>query len=758
MMGTKARSRLLLVSNRLPVTVRADDRNLKVVPSAGGLATGLGSPHEKSNGLWFGWPGDLHRLSDRNKTELESRLETMRLVPIPLSRAEVQHYYHGFSNGVLWPLFHYLLDRIPLDSSDWGEYQKVNERFAEVVAERYEEGDLIWVHDYQLALVPALLRRRLPRARIGFFLHIPFPSSEVFRLLPWRAEILKGLLGADLVGFHTYSYLRHFATSLLRILGLEVEIDRLWLEERQVQLGVFPMGIDADYFEKLALEAETRAEAKATMLEGGGGRIILGIDRLDYTKGIPRRLLAFERLLDREATLRGRVRLIQVAVPTRIEVHAYEAFKRQVDELIGRINGKYGTARYTPIHYIFRSLPQHQLVGLYRAADVMAVTPLRDGLNLVAKEFVASKVDLDGVLVLSEFAGVSSELAEALIVNPYDIDGMASAFAQALRMRGEERALRLGPMRERIKTHDVHRWVGSFLEELAAHELPEVAALSTVETLDLLPARLRAATHLVLLLDYDGTLAPIVKHPDLAVPSAELLKLLEQIGRRPRTTVHIVSGRNRGSLERWLGHLPATLHAEHGLWSRAPRTREWVRCIDVTDEWKPRVRPILEAVVKHLPGSFIEEKSAGIAWHYRQADPESGGFHAKELRLTLIEALSNAPVEVMAGDKVVEVRAQGINKGSIVARALAAAPDDALTMAIGDDRTDEDLFAALPRSGIAVHVGPGPSRAGIRLADPAAVYSLLGRLLRAPDLHLIEEEEERASPGAQRSTPHEAGR
>jgi trehalose 6-phosphate synthase/phosphatase len=738
-MEEQSRARLLLVSNRLPATVRTDGKYVKVVPSAGGLATGLRSPHERSDGLWFGWPGDVHRLPDALRAALETQLAGMRLVPIHLSKTEVQRYYHGFSNGVLWPLFHYLLDRIPLDSRDWDEYRQVNERFADVVAGHYRDGDLIWVHDYQLALVPAMLRQRLPRARIGFFLHIPFPSSEVFRLLPWRSEILKGLLGADLIGLHTYSYLRHLSTSLLRILGLEVEIDRVWHDGREVRLGVFPMGIDATHFETVAAEAEIVTEASSVRQDGGGGRIILGIDRLDYTKGIPRRLLAFERLLDREPSLRGQVRMIQVAVPSRIEAHAYEAFRRQVDELIGRINGKFGTARYTPIHYLFRSLPQRQLIALYRAADVMAVTPLRDGLNLVAKEFVASKIDDDGVLVLSEFAGVASELAEALIVNPYDIDGMATAFAQALRMGHEERAARLRPMRQRVKANDVHRWIGSFLEELMSTAAANEDKRSSAGTVDDLVSRLRAAAHLVFLLDYDGTLTPIEKHPDLAAPSEELLRLLEQLAGRPRTTVHIVSGRDRASVERWLGNLPVVLHAEHGLWSRSSISEPWVRNLEVTDEWKARVRPILDAMVRHLPGSFVEEKSAGLAWHYRQADPASGGFQAKELRLHLIESLSNAPVEVIAGDKVVELRAQGINKGGVVSRALATLPPDALVVAIGDDRTDEDLFAALPPEGIGIHVGQGPSRAAIRLAGPAAVQTLLRRLLEAPHLRLVEQ-------------------
>jgi trehalose 6-phosphate synthase/phosphatase len=256
-----------------------------VVPSAGGLATGLRAPHERSGGLWFGWPGDVRRFKPEQRADLDAQLRAMRLVPIHLTPAEVERYYFGFSNSVLWPLFHYLLDQMPMDTSDWDEYVHVNERFAETVRQQYQEGDLIWVHDYQLMLLPQMLRQRLPAARIGFFLHIPFPSSEVFRILPWRTEVLQGLLGADLIGFHTVTYQRHFSMSLLRLLGLEADVNSIWHEGREVRLGVYPMGIDTESFEKLVASPEVRAEAQSLRKESKGAAIILCVDRLDYTKG-----------------------------------------------------------------------------------------------------------------------------------------------------------------------------------------------------------------------------------------------------------------------------------------------------------------------------------------------------------------------------------------------------------------------------------------------------------------------------------------
>ncbi|MEW6269728.1 MAG: bifunctional alpha,alpha-trehalose-phosphate synthase (UDP-forming)/trehalose-phosphatase, partial [Thermodesulfobacteriota bacterium] len=431
-------SRLLIVSNRLPLTLRMEGELTRVERSAGGLATGLAGPHARAEGLWIGWPGDVPELTEGQREQLASDLADQRFVPVWLDADDVRRFYVGFSNGVLWPLFHYLLDQLPLHPGDFEAYERVNERFADEVAQRYRPGDVVWVHDYQLMLVPQLLRRRIPDARIGFFLHIPFPASEIFRTLPHRERILEGLLGADLVGFHTASYMRAFASSLLLVLGLAANVDRVRSGQREVRLGVFPMGVDAASFGALASRPEVAAEV-AKLRGSDGCSLLVGIDRLDYTKGIPRRLLAFEQLLRDHPTLVERVRLVQVAVPSREQVGAYQEFRGQVEALIGRINGAFGTPRWVPIHYIYRGLGEMEVVALYRAADVLVVTPLRDGMNLVAKEFIASRTDEEGVLVLSELAGAASELAEAIIVNPYDVERTADALRRALTMPGTER-------------------------------------------------------------------------------------------------------------------------------------------------------------------------------------------------------------------------------------------------------------------------------------------------------------------------------
>jgi trehalose 6-phosphate synthase/phosphatase len=696
------------------------------VRSAGGLAAGLRGCHERLDGLWIGWPGDVSGLARGKRAELDRLLADQRIAAVHLTREEVKQSYEGFSNAVIWPLFHYMLDRIPLDSRDWDAYRRVNERFADAIVQHYQPGDLLWVHDYQLMLVPGLLRARLPDARIGFFLHIPFPAFEVFRTLPWRAEILGGLLGADLIGFHTYAYVRYFTRALLHLLGIESQLDRLHVDGREVQIRAFPMGIDTERFERLAEEPRVAEELEIIRRGAGGRQIVLGVDRLDYTKGIPRRLLAFDRLLEREPRLREKVRLIQVAVPSRVGVEPYQVFRRQLDELVGRINGAWGTPSDAPVHYLYRSIPVHQLVALYRAADVMLVTALRDGMNLVAKEFVASRIDNDGVLVLSEFAGAAAELGEALLINPYDIEGMAETIAKALRMPRENRSARMRALRHRIGQWTVHRWTAAFLHQLQRQPRPTPVAPTAPPLADgpALLDRVREAKHLVLLLDYDGTLVPLERSPELARPDDPLLVLLQDlIGACCR--INLVSGRSRDTLETWFGELPAALWAEHGAWHRSGPGHEWQSMAPAATDWMDQVRPVLEQFTACTPGALIEQKAASIAWHYRVADPEFAQKQALELRLLLEEAVRNQPLEVLEGSKVIEVRYRGVNKANVVERILRSEGPSALMVAFGDDRTDEEMFAALPPDQVSIRVGQGPSSAQFRLAEPAAVRALL---------------------------------
>jgi trehalose 6-phosphate synthase/phosphatase len=536
-------------------------------------------------------------------------------------------------------------------------------------------------------------------------------------------------MGADVLGFHTFAYMRHFVSSLLHIEGVEADIDRVRIGDREVLLGAFPMGVDTAQFAALAEDPDVMAEAAAIRRDANGRQIVLGVDQLDYTKGIPRRLQAVERLLEREPALRDAMRYVQVAVPSRGEVDAYERFKQQVEKSVGAINGSWGTLRSAPVHYVNRSISVRQLVALYCAADVMLVTPLRDGMNLVAKEFAASRVDDDGVLVLSEFAGAAAELDGAVIVNPYDVDAVAACIRRALAMPVGERHARMRALRRRVQEHDVHVWAASFLERLdSVQQLDRSAVARPEPSLVTALTRAQRSGTLHLLLDYDGTLVPLARSPELAAPDEEVLELLEALAAAPMIHLDIVSGRPFQTLEAWFGHLDVSLWAEHGFWHRPSKEAAWHAAANVAADAMERIRPILEQFTASTPGAHIEVKTASLAWHYRRAQREFGARQAHELRMLLGDALSNQPFEVLEGHKVIEVRLRGVSK-ALVAQRMSPSHAHALIIAIGDDRTDEDLFAALPASSLTVSVGRRPTRAKFRIDDYRAVRQILRLLL-----------------------------
>jgi trehalose 6-phosphate synthase/phosphatase len=458
-------ARLLIVSNRLPVTARRTDEGMRLDRSVGGLASALRGAHAAGESWWIGWVGDAKGMDAKERYEVREQLRGMRAAHVTVDPADARTFYGTLANGILWPLFHDRLDRLPLDLGGWDVYERVNERFADAVAELWRPGDLIWIHDFHLMRLPALLRKRLPSARIGFFLHTPFPNPEMFLVLPVRRWLVEGMLGADLIGFHTRRYRGHFTAALRRLFGIEMDADsHVRVDGRAIELGIFPIGIDAEDFNRRANKREVIV--KSLEHRSGRERLLLGIDRLDYTKGIPRRLASMERLLEEHPEWRRSVRLVQVAVPSRGTVSAYRTFRREVEQLVTRINGRFATPTWAPITYMHQALDPDELIALYRAADVMVVTPVRDGMNLVAKEFVACRGDENGVLVLSEFAGAADELQSALIVNPYDIGEVATTIHRALTMEGPERRHRMRVMRETVFSHDVHWWAREFMTAL----------------------------------------------------------------------------------------------------------------------------------------------------------------------------------------------------------------------------------------------------------------------------------------------------
>ena len=458
--------RLILVSNRLPITAQYDGQQLVLQQSGGGLATGLKGARAREGSIWVGWPGEIPS-GARVRSELEAELQQQGLKPIFLTRAELKGFYEDYSNAAVWPVFHDLIDQVPLEITGWEMYKEINLRFAQAVADVYQDGDMVWVNDYHLMLAPAQIRRLVPGARIGFFLHIPFPHSDMFRVLPQREEILQGLLGADLLGFHTRSYADHFLSAVQTILGERITSSSVRMRGRNVHVGAYPMGIDAPTWEARARSTPVAKQVLSLMQDAGKRKIVLGIDRLDYTKGLPRRIAAIERLFQQEPDLAERARFIQVTFPSRERIESYAGLRRQLSEMVGRINATYGSPRSLPIHLMLRSFSEDEVSSLYSAADVMLVTPLRDGMNLVAKEFVASRLHDDGVLILSEFAGAADEMPEALIINPYDTEGICRAIREAIDMPAAEQRRRMTRLRENVLRNDVHTWGENFLAELA---------------------------------------------------------------------------------------------------------------------------------------------------------------------------------------------------------------------------------------------------------------------------------------------------
>ena len=459
-------TRLIIASNRLPFTACMRHGALTLRPTCGGLAAALWSVHERGNTIWVGWPGECEGVDRASRPELARALAGKRVVPIELSAADRSAYYDELCNGVLWPVFHYMIDRLPLVFPDLQAYWTVNQRFADWIVEQYRPGDTIWIHDYHLMLVPEMVREQLPAAPIGFFLHTPFPSPEIFRVLPCRRELLEGLLGSSVVGFQTAQDARHFGESVSAFVGTDSERGVAPWQGRQVRFGAYPIGIDPARLASPDLEREAQDEPAADVAPAGR-RLLLGVDRLDYTKGIPQRLAAFDSLLDEYPGLRGKIQLLQVAVPSRGHVPAYVDLKSEVEAMVSSINATYGTADWTPVRYVTRAVPPGELARLYRAADVMLVTSLRDGMNLVAKEFVEARQDEDGVLVLSEFAGAADELCEALIVNPYSTTEVAGAIAAALAFDRDERRRRMCALRRRVAGNTVFSWVDGFMRDVA---------------------------------------------------------------------------------------------------------------------------------------------------------------------------------------------------------------------------------------------------------------------------------------------------
>lgn len=716
-------SSVVIVSNRLPVMISYKGGKLDIKPSPGGLVAALNSVRKSRGTVWIGWPGLLSMKGDVKISVCEI-LKIKDMIPVFLSREEYNRYYEGFSNKTIWPLFHYFTEYAEYEREYWDAYRKVNNRFAEIVVQNSDANSVIWVHDYHLMLLPGLLREAIPDSQIGFFLHIPFPSFEIFRLLPWRDEILRGILGADLIGFHTYDYLRHFLSSVKHILGVEHVFNELMIDDRIVRVDTFPLGIDVNKFAYAESDIFIRKNIEKLKKKYSGQKVIISVDRLDYTKGIIQKLLSFDKFLGEYPEYRGRVVLVLVVVPSRWKVEHYRKLKEDIDMCVGKINGKYGSVDWSPVQYFYRMFRQDELISFYKISDVAMVTPFRDGMNLVAKEFIASRWLEGGVLILSEMAGAAIELSEAIVVNPNNSEEIVAAIKKALGMPLAEVKEKTKVMFEKLKRYDIGRWVNDFLDSLSGVKKLQnkaIADLVSGDDVKVMLDKYREAGKRIFFLDYDGTLVPFFRDVKQAKPDGEVVDIIRNLG--SRTEVVVISGRDKDTMDEWFGELPVSLTAEHGAWFKR-KGKDWESIGEIHSDWKEEVRPLIEYYVDKTPGSAIEEKEFSMAWHYRNVNPDLGYMRARDLVENLSYIISGSNLQILEGNKVVEVKNAEVSKGRAVRKWLELLGGDFI-MAVGDDWTDEDMFKSLPEEAFTVKVGFGTTYARYRVKDFRDVRGLL---------------------------------
>ena len=739
---------LVVVANRLPVDL-VDGTWQR---SPGGLVSALEPVLQAAGdgaGAWVGWSGSPD--DDREPFDVDG----MHLVPVPLTTDEVADYYEGFANDTLWPLSHDVISPPEYHRHWWDAYRLVNARFAQAAAAQAADGAVVWIHDYQLQLVPALLRELRPDVRIGYFHHIPFPPLELFVQLPWRRQVVEGLLGADLLGFQRAGDAANFGRAVRRLTGLRTRAGSVTVPgvdgPRQVRAAAFPISIDSARFDAMGRSAEVRERAAQIRADLGSPQVLLlGVDRLDYTKGIRHRIQAFGELLAEGRLEVPAATLVQVASPSRENVGAYQQLREDVETAVGRINGEHGGLGSAAIHYLHHSYPPSEMAALYVAADVLLVTSLRDGMNLVAKEFVAACTDERGVLVLSEFTGAADELTAALLVNPHDIDGLKDAVLRATTMPAREARARMRRLRRKVLTDDVAAWSAAFLDALAAPTGSGTPAGSGAPTgqgtpaggldaaLDALAEVVRSGGRVLVATDFDGVLAPLRDDPaaSRALPSA--VTALDRLAGRTGVHLALVSGRG-------LADLAARAQVPAGTWlvgSHGGERGRWVASEPPSLERSDLVLPA-EAATRHdaltrallaaVEGSTarVEVKPTTVVLHTRTATASD----AARLTPVAVALGERAGADVMVGRDVVELGVLEVTKGDALL-ALAQQTGADRVLYAGDDATDERAFAALGPDDVSIRVGPGPSAARFRVADPvelaAALHGLADHLVPEP--------------------------
>lgn len=726
---------IIIVSNRLPVSVKRVDGRLEYYPSVGGLATGLSSYANNKKNKWIGWPGIASdELSEQDRIDITHELKRHNCYPVFLTQKQLDDFYNGFSNSVLWPALHELDYSHDIPAKWWEAYKRINTIFAEATLAHSAHGSIIWVHDYQLLLTPGLLRARRADDTIGFFLHIPFPNAETFLAIPHAQRLMNELVGGDLLGFHTESYVQNFLDTC-RALGVGIPREhKLILPDRVVRVTDFPMGIDYGKFARATKQWAVRAERLKLRIKYRGMRVILTVDRLDPTKGLVERLQAYRTLLRTQPQLRGKVIMVMLAVPSRTEIPEYQALRRKLERLVKAVNKEFGTLRWQPVDYMYKSMQFKQLTALYRRADVAFIAPIKDGMNLVAKEYLATQPHRRGVLILSETAGAAEELKDAILVNPHQKHSLVAGLTKALTAPPKELRHQAHRMQNHLASATVYDWAGKFMQSLKesgsqTQRGPFTWQLTQTRQSDVTKAYRRAHDR-VILLDYDGVLVPFRGKPDDATPSTALQSKLKKLSGQPNTHVAIISGRPKADLQAWFGDTSnLTLIAEHGAFIRTQGAKRWHATAAKADlGWKQEALALLEAYDAKTPGAHVEEKEAALVWHYRRGNQYYTHKHLVALKRLLWRLAKKYPIVIEQGNMILEVRLSGVHKGSAALELLTDTTD--FVLAIGDDATDEDMFEHLPIWAHTIKVGRGRTKARYRLKNVESVHELLTKLTR----------------------------
>ena len=775
----------VVVANRLPVDRSIDDEgNSSWRRSPGGLVSALAPVMSSHAGAWIGW----HGASDEELEPFDH--DVFHLVPVPLSEGEVRRYYEGFSNATIWPLYHDVIAPPEFHRTWWDTYRTVNRRFAEAAADSAAQNATVWVQDYQLQLVPAMLRHLRPDLTIGFFDHIPFPPLEIFAQLPWRKQVLTGLLGADLLGFQRPGDASNFRRCCDKILGVQFDGERAEVTQtpqeqsgdegnerfhrayttampnvtsrrraRKERLNLdlptwitratsYPISIDVEAVTEMASRPSTKRRAEQIRQElGNPETVYLGVDRLDYTKGIRHRLKAYGELLnDGDLTVENST-MIQVASPSRERVASYIELREQIEGMVGRLNGQFDTMAHTAIRYLHHGYPFEEMIALYLATDVMVVSSLRDGMNLVAKEYVVSHLDHTGALVLSEFTGAAEQLPDAIQINPHDIDGFKDALLYAKNMPLEERQARMKAMREQIFAHDVEDWSTRFLDDLSrtreddlgpepkTDELPMIGDLDRGHGPFPTPAveeelqRAAAAPNLLVAMDFDGTLAPFTNVPEEARALPLSQSSLEDLSEQPDTSVALISGRPMSFLKEVADpNGKMLLSGSHGGefdYSAAGKESPELKLTESQKKALAQATEAVQELVDRHPGSEIEYKPAGVGFHTRTMGDDDAAQSAEPEAVRILKDIPG--VRLSPGQYVVECAVLEVTKGDALDLFKDFTGAD-ITIFAGDDLTDEDALKNLEPQDLGVKVGRAESIARVRVTGPEAMSHALARL------------------------------